>query len=214
MTDPEGGTLDRHDSNPARPVMSEIEDEDTATYQVVINPEEQYSIWWADRDPPPGWHAEGKSGLKADCLAYIDEIWTDMRPLSLRREMAERAAAEARGEREPELDEEPWMEGPTLVERLSQGEHPVAVSVTPEGSSQALSEAIARGYVHVTFTATRGGTELGLRLDREACELAALEAAQGTMRLVGRLTLDYVPVRCVAQVDVATLTGHGHLEPG
>ncbi|WP_328787965.1 MULTISPECIES: MbtH family protein [unclassified Streptomyces] len=63
----------------------------TQTYLVVLNDEEQYSIWWADRALPEGWHAEGTSGTKEECLAHIGEVWTDMRPLSLRRRMAEAA---------------------------------------------------------------------------------------------------------------------------
>ncbi|ASW55443.1 MbtH family NRPS accessory protein [Plantactinospora sp. KBS50] len=69
-----------------------VEDKtDERTYQVVVNDEEQYSIWLADRDLPPGWRAEGTSGDRAACLAHIDEVWTDMRPLSLRRQMAAQA---------------------------------------------------------------------------------------------------------------------------
>ena len=63
------------------------------TYRVVVNHEEQYSIWPAWRDLPPGWRDEGTSGTKEACLAHIKEVWTDMRPLSLRRAMAERNAA-------------------------------------------------------------------------------------------------------------------------
>ena len=62
------------------------------TYAVVLNDEEQYSIWWADRPLPAGWRAEGKSGSKQECLDHIDVVWTDMRPLSLRKRMAEQAA--------------------------------------------------------------------------------------------------------------------------
>ncbi len=65
------------------------EREDMRTYKVVVNHEEQYSIWLADRDNPLGWFDVGKSGLKNECLAYIKEIWTDMRPLSLRKKMDE-----------------------------------------------------------------------------------------------------------------------------
>lgn len=54
-------------------------------YHVVRNDEEQYSIWPVDRALPLGWHAVGTQGNKADCLAYIETVWTDMRPLSLRR---------------------------------------------------------------------------------------------------------------------------------
>lgn len=71
------------------------EEEDTRTYDVVVNHEEQYSIWLKGRPLPAGWTAVGKSGLKAECLAYIDEVWTDMRPLSLRRHMEAYEAARA-----------------------------------------------------------------------------------------------------------------------
>jgi MbtH protein len=57
---------------------------DERQYTVVVNREEQYSIWAADRELPLGWRAVGKVGSKADCLAYIAEVWTDMRPKSLR----------------------------------------------------------------------------------------------------------------------------------
>ncbi|CAM5464148.1 MbtH family protein [Streptomyces abikoensis] len=53
-------------------------------YQVVLNDELQYSIWRADAAVPAGWRAEGTSGTREACLAHIDEVWTDMRPLSLR----------------------------------------------------------------------------------------------------------------------------------
>lgn len=58
-----------------------------ATFKVVVNDEEQYSIWPADRENPLGWRDGGKAGTKEECLAYIKEVWTDMRPLSLRRAM-------------------------------------------------------------------------------------------------------------------------------
>ena len=65
------------------------QDEDGIVYKVVINDEEQYSIWPADRDTPLGWTERGPVGSKEQCLAYISEAWTDMRPLSLRRQMEE-----------------------------------------------------------------------------------------------------------------------------
>ena len=63
--------------------------QDSTIYKVVVNHEEQYSIWFADRENPPGWREVGKQGSKEECLAYIDEVWTDMRPLSLRKRMGE-----------------------------------------------------------------------------------------------------------------------------
>ena len=67
--------------------MSHSEQEDTTTYQVVMNHEAQYSIWPADRENAPGWTNAGKSGSRAECLDYIKNVWTDMRPLSLRQKM-------------------------------------------------------------------------------------------------------------------------------
>jgi MbtH protein len=69
------------------------EPEDTQPYLVVLNDEEQYSIWAADRDIPAGWRAEGTEGTRAECLAHIGEVWTDMRPLSLRKRIAEASSA-------------------------------------------------------------------------------------------------------------------------
>ena len=67
--------------------MYSDDEEDARTYKVVINDEEQYSIWLADRPNPAGWRDGGKMGKKDECLAFIDEVWTDMRPLSLRKHM-------------------------------------------------------------------------------------------------------------------------------
>jgi MbtH protein len=69
------------------------EQEDRRSYKVVINDEEQYSIWFAERDNPLGWHDGGKRGTKKECLDWISEVWTDMRPLTLRRQMDPDAAA-------------------------------------------------------------------------------------------------------------------------
>ncbi|WP_043778083.1 MbtH family protein [Amycolatopsis rifamycinica] len=68
-------------------------DGDTQSFVVVLNDEEQYSIWPADRDLPLGWRGDGVSGSKAECLAHIGEVWTDMRPLSLRRAAAQTGPA-------------------------------------------------------------------------------------------------------------------------
>lgn len=58
--------------------------DEAATYIVVVNEEEQFSIWRADAAMAPGWKNAGKTGTKEECLAFIKEVWTDMRPASLR----------------------------------------------------------------------------------------------------------------------------------
>ena len=72
--------------------MTSVFDREDILFQVVVNHEEQYSIWPDYKAVPAGWRTVGKSGLKKECLAYIEEVWTDMRPLSLRQKMEEQAA--------------------------------------------------------------------------------------------------------------------------
>jgi MbtH protein len=63
------------------------EKEDTTIYKVVVNHEEQYSLWPAERENPLGWRDAGKQGTKAECGEFVKQVWTDMRPLSLRKKM-------------------------------------------------------------------------------------------------------------------------------
>ena len=184
--------------------------EDTTIYKVVVNHEEQYSIWPEYKENPLGWNDVGKVGPKADCLAYIKEVWTDMRPLSLRRKMEEMA------KNPPPPLPPPDPNRPrekSLVDRLSEGVHPVEAGLRPEKTVKLFKEAIDRNYVHVKFTQTRGGTELGVRLDRDACDFsgADFENGTGSVHVEGGLTLDYVKVRCVADIDLSTLEGNGYL---
>ena len=99
------------------------------------------------------------------------------------------------------------------MDKLCQGDHPVEASVRPERTAQRFKESIDRGYFHIKFTETRGGTELGVRLDPAACDYsnADFEYGVGSVLLEGSLTLDYVRVRCVADIDLNTLAGNGHL---
>jgi|SRR5262245_260496 len=101
-----------------------------------------------------------------------------------------------------------------LVRFLSEGDHPVQVSLRPEKTFELFKQNVERGYVHIKFTDTRGGTELGVQIDPNRSDLAAMRSGvqSGRVVFVGDLTLDYVPVTCVAQIDLATLEGKGRLE--
>jgi len=189
--------------------LQHAEEEDKTIYKVVVNQEEQYSIWPEYKANPPGWNDVGKVGPKAECLAYIKEVWTDMRPLSLRKKMEEMA----RNPPPPSpVDDTP--KGPSLVDRLCVGDHKIVVSQRPEPTAKALKEAIDNGYVRVKFTETKGGTELGFKVDPNASDLTGGDFDEGTgnVKLAGNLTLDYMKVRCVAQIDLKTLDGLGHIE--
>jgi uncharacterized protein YbdZ (MbtH family) len=184
--------------------------EDNTVYKVVVNHEEQYSIWPDYKEIPLGWKSVGKSGLKPECLAYIKDVWTDMRPLSLRKKMEEMA-------KNPPLPPPPpdpsRPREKSLVEKLCKGSHQVEASLRPEKTTKALKDRIDMGYVHIKFTQTKGGTELGVRLDRETLDLsrADFEKQTGAVHLEGELTLDYVKVRCIADIDLQTLNGKGRL---
>ena len=184
--------------------------EDTTIYKVVMNHEEQYSIWADYKDIPLGWKHAGKTGPKAECLAYIKEVWTDMRPLSLRKKMDEMT------KNPPPPPPPPDPNAPrekSLVDRLCEGDHSVEVGLRPERSLKLFKEAVDRNYIHIKFTKTKGGTELGFKLDRDASDLskADWENGNGTVHVEGNLTLDYVKVKCVADVDLHSLDGTGHL---
>ena len=100
-----------------------------------------------------------------------------------------------------------------LVQRLTEGEHPVTIG----GPQPSLAEFRRRveeiGYVFILFTGTRGGTNLGVRIDKKATDLsrANFEQQTGIAHIEGTLTLNYVPIRCVADIELSTLQGSGHL---
>jgi hypothetical protein len=101
-----------------------------------------------------------------------------------------------------------------LVTKLSEGRHPVEVVLRAERSAREFLACIERRFVHIKFTGTRGGTELGVPLDWSNCAIdrASFDAGRGQVHLEGLLQLNFVPVRCVADVDVAALSGTGRLE--
>jgi uncharacterized protein YbdZ (MbtH family) len=186
-------------------------EQDQDIYRVVVNHEEQYSIWPEYRDIPLGWKEVGVTGTKDVCLDHIEKVWTDMRPLSLRKRMEEL-------KKNPPPPPAPMPQEetqPTLVERLSNGRHPVEISIRPTKDVGRFKECLDRGYVHVKFTQTRGGTELGVRLLKEETDLSGADfgSAAGEAKLVGTLTLDFVKVRCHATVKLPELTGEGYLVP-
>ncbi len=179
-------------------------------YKVVINHEEQYSIWPEDRDNPLGWTDVGVNGSKSECLDHIDKVWTDMRPLSLRKWLAENP-----------IDASTTVEDPApahrdLVEFLAADEHPVALVLRGVSESERFTSILEREYLQIRFPTTEGGTELTMLVDRTLSELSALEREltdDAQIRLVGRLELDYRAVECRANIRLATLEGTGRLVP-
>ena len=187
--------------------MQYDEQEDKNLYKVVVNHEQQYSIWPADRENPLGWTDVEYTGLKAECLAHIETIWTDMRPLSLRKQMENLQPPEEMPLTETSSEDH-------LVQHLTCGSHPIELGLRPEKTIQALQECLDRGFVHIHFPQTKGGTELGVKLNQNETDLslANFEGQTGKVHLVGTLTLNYTKVRCIADIDLTTFSGQGHLE--
>lgn len=181
------------------------------TYAVVRNDEEQYSIWLVGRPVPDGWYEVGVEGTKDECLAHIDRVWTDLRPRSVREHLARIAEQPAP---EPDPAETLADQGPDLPTRL-QPEQQVRAVCRPDSSAAALRSALESGYVHLRFTETVGGTELGVAVDPRASDWAAADfsSGTGTVRVVGDLVLDFQPLRCFAEIDLSTLAGRGRVEP-
>lgn len=100
-----------------------------------------------------------------------------------------------------------------LVQRLSEGKHPVIVGGPQPTLSEFRKRVEEMGYVFIKFTETKGGIDLGVRIDKTAVDTHQADFAQGvgTVHVEGTLTLNYVKVRCIADIDLADLKGTGHL---
>jgi|HubBroStandDraft_6_1064221.scaffolds.fasta_scaffold34703_1 uncharacterized protein YbdZ (MbtH family) len=190
-----------------------------ANYAVVVNPEEQYSIWPCSLTIPRGWKSIGMTGPKDECLKHIEETWQDMRPLSLRRPMNVRATEG--GRQSPaiselkctDISEDSRAGRPGLVEKLLSGRHPVAAAFSREDMIEIGNARPGRVFVRLRFTQTCGETELGIKLDRAASVFPSpdAECRQASVHLEGELILDEVEVRCIVDLDGATLRGDGFL---
>ena len=180
------------------------EAEDTTTYKVIVNHEEQYAIWPEFKEIPAGWRYADKTGTKADCLAYIKEVWVDMRPLSVRQQMDQEPTS-------PPPSTE--SEQPTLVDRLCEGMHTVQITLRPEMTMQRFKESLNRNHVPIKFTETNGGSEFGIKLDKAACDLSNvdLDNGWGTAHLEGQMSVDFVRVKCVVDIDLPSFEGSGRL---
>ena len=183
-------------------------------YVVVVNHEEQYSIWPEGRELPLGWNLTGFAGTKDACLKEIEKIWVDMRPLSLRKKMEEaRLEGPSAAVPSDEDDAEP------LVQRLAAGAHPVVVAgVGDRAAAESIERfrhRLERGQVNVLFTGTNGGTELSLRFDPQAVDRSRCDFARrsGSLALAADLNLDGVDVRCEVELSLAELAGTGRLVP-
>jgi hypothetical protein len=101
-----------------------------------------------------------------------------------------------------------------LVNKLSARAQKIETNLRPENTPRALRHCVEQGYVNLKFCETQGGTYLYVPLDKTETDTsgADFEGQHGTVKLAGKLVLDYVAVRCVAQIDLATMQGEGQLQ--
>lgn len=171
-------------------------------YKVVINEEEQYSVWAADVRNPPGWRDAGMSGSRQDCLDYIAKVWTNMCPLSVRRRLAQN-----------ELTQDAGMAEPQAIERTAPDDLLTRICVEKQAvqliRSRTIREDLDAGYVHLQFSRAGDEIELGIRLVPSSCDYgyADLDAEVGTIRIGGDLVLNSHKLNCAAEIHLTTLTG-------
>jgi uncharacterized protein YbdZ (MbtH family) len=185
-------------------------DEEDSLYHVVVNEEEQYSIWPAFKVIPKGWQPVGVCATKESCLAHIKEIWVDMRPLSLRKKISEGAK---------EKTEEKIISGSkevahrSIVDFLTEGVHPVSLKPTNKNGFE-LEDSLKRQFVHFTFADTQGKTTVGIKIDPQKTVLNSVdfEHQLGTIHMEGTFILDYVLLKCGMDIDLVTLEGEGRVE--
>ncbi len=190
-----------------------MQEQEEIIYTVVVNAEEQYSIWPTFKSVPAGWYEVGFKGSKAGCLAHIKEVWKDMRPLSLRKKMEQRKATWEKDKAAilAPRAQEPFK-SPT-VSFLSSGWHPLSCK-SIYSSGKVLKEALDKNHIHVEFTNTMGGTCLSFPIDPQCSSYsdANFASSKGEIYLEGNLILDFIKVRCLAKIDLCLLEGVGTLQ--
>ena len=161
------------------------------TFQVVVNDEEQYSVWRVDKPTPVGWRDGGFSGTRDQCLDFIETVWTDLRPKSLRLWLAEVGA------RAPMPPSDLTEEAPLPI-RLASEPQRVELRLAPGETPMAL---FATGVAWLRFTETRGGTELCFELS------APVATSADSWQLRGATVLDGFKLQVDATIEIATLRG-------
>jgi MbtH protein len=179
---------------------------DAFVYSVVANLEGQYSIWPANMKIPDGWTAQGVEGSKEECLNHIEEVWTDMRPRSLLRQL-EKYQKPTPVNR---VAEEPVLETASpLVRRLCSGPSPVEFVSYSGNTREALREQMEMGHIHVRFAGPRGDADLRLTLRPGTDSPSHDPGGQGqkSIQLVGEAVVDFVKLRCTVILQLENLRG-------
>jgi MbtH protein len=134
-------------------------EEDTREYQVLVNTEEQYSLWLAGQAIPNGWRQVGPKGQKQVCLDYVKEVWTDMRPLSVRKAMEKYQAEQAARKAAEAAEQATGAGGAESAETAASGESTVgAASAEGETSSESTEVGESAPPQQTTASGDAGAT--------------------------------------------------------
>ncbi|HEV2992742.1 MAG TPA: MbtH family protein [Candidatus Angelobacter sp.] len=188
--------------------------ENSTTYKVVANDDEQYSIWPTHCSTPSGWRDVGAVGSKEFCLAYVKKIWTDMLFYHLKNRINEMACGLTELAILAELSSDPRdADGQALLQRFANPDQLVEVVVGTDSTVSALMTCIGNGYIPMKFTDADGEVELGVILDRDAVAIHAVdfENHKGIIHLEGDLIISCQKIRCIADINLETFSGRGCL---
>jgi uncharacterized protein YbdZ (MbtH family) len=188
----------------------------STAYKVVANDEEQYSIWPTDRRTPSGWHDVGAVGTREFCLAFVEGIRTDMLCCSRQCGIKETTWSLAELAIVAEMSNDSLtVDHQELLNRFSNPGQSVEVILRAGNTAHSLMASIGDGFMKMKFTDSRGEAELGVILDRDAVEVHAadFENQKGLVHLEGGLILNCQRVRCIANINLETMTGRGCLSP-
>lgn len=171
-------------------------------YNVVVNAEEQYSIWPKYQKIPNGWHSIDFVGSKNECLDYIGVIWKDIRPLSLRKRLSQNLRYDEAGVNSEKIKYE--TQHTSLVDLLLSKQHDI---VLPVESKDKLFEEVNSGYLNVIVLDTKGRTELNITIAKNSCPVEGSLTAQKDLSLCGNIELDYQKLKFDINLDLVHLKG-------
>ncbi len=173
-------------------------------YLVVTNDEEQYSIWPCLKSVPAGWNFEGYSGPKQECLSYIESVWKDMRPLSLRKKMREREQLFDQLIKEAEKKPAKKLGPSSLVQFLTKQMHNFTLHANEKNEANFRS-ALKQGLFHIIIQNKEH--EICLRVDFEIVRKDELDNDFKQISFKGLLEVDFVPLLCIGTIDQDTKKG-------
>lgn len=168
-------------------------------YSVVVNDEMQYSIWPEMKPLPGGWKKEGFQGAKESCLEHINKVWTDMRPLSLRKKLEDMALNPSSYLKETKIPQD------DLVDRLCQKQQPVKLDPQVRDIADIL-KCIDQSFIYIEFSQIEGGTIVGVQIKNFSKKVD--ESGKEKAFIDGYLNLNFTDLELKLEVDLLNMNAN------